>query len=115
MTLKSPFEINWRLDGKLRLSEAQLGLISSKQMCQEQIGLDLKPEAMHNFFFVCSLNIIDPLALFSTLRVGIMWQKLGLPILPWILSSNANPKVSDSGAAMKFEFCMLKYTTQADF
>ena len=63
MILKSPFEINWRLDGKLRLSEAQLGLISSKQMCQEQIGLDLKPEAMHNFFFVCSLNIIDPLAL----------------------------------------------------
>ena len=29
--------------------------------------------------------------------------------------SNANPKVSDSGAAMKFEFCMLKNTTQADF
>ena len=28
---------------------------------------------------------------------------------------NANPKVSDSGAAMKFEFCMLKNTTQADF
>ena len=50
MALKSHFEINWHLDGKLRLSEAQLGLISSKQMCQEQIGLDLKPEAMHNFF-----------------------------------------------------------------
>ena len=31
------------------------------------------------------------------------------------LRSNASPKVSDSGAAMKFEFCMLKNTTQADF
>ena len=30
-------------------------------------------------------------------------------------NNNANPKVSDSRAAMKFEFCMLKYTTQADF
>ena len=28
---------------------------------------------------------------------------------------NANPILSDSGAALKFEFCMLKNTTQADF
>ena len=30
----------------------------------------------------------------------------------WI---NANPLLSEAGAAMKFEFCMLKNTAQADF
>ena len=30
-------------------------------------------------------------------------------------SRNANPLLLDAGAAMKFEFCMLKNTAQADF
>ena len=35
---------------------------------------------------------------------------LGTPLDP-----NTNPILLDSGAALKFEFCMLKNTTQADF
>ena len=31
------------------------------------------------------------------------------------MNINANPLLSDAGAAMKFEFCMLKNTAQADF
>ena len=32
-----------------------------------------------------------------------------------VLHTSANPVLSDSGAPMKFTFCMLKNTTQADF
>ena len=40
-------------------------------------------------------------------------RKSDLKFFPMLI--NANPKVSDSGAAIKFEFCMLKNTTHADF
>ena len=31
------------------------------------------------------------------------------------IEANTNPVISDSGAPLKFKFCMLKNTTQADF
>ena len=43
------------------------------------------------------------------------YDNLGYGRRSAVLKINANPILSDLGAALKFEFCMLKNNTQADF
>ena len=64
----------------------------------------------------CILVIFTKLA---NIWINVRWVMEFLPRVSnfseIFTQNNTNPILSDSEAALKFEFCMLKNTTQADF